>query len=135
MEIWTCYQYGYLKRIQAVKILRKSIRILNENALSQKENFLHFLMLVVFPSNDFHRKPQHVAILSLNQQLVLTEISLTGCSESYIMGLHKQCLICYMCDGHTKQKLLPSSSGRCQTAVDDGCVTHTAEHCLQINWT
>jgi len=49
MEIWTCYQYGYLKRIQAVKILRKSIRILNDNELSCKEKFLHFLLLVVFP--------------------------------------------------------------------------------------
>jgi len=46
-------------------------------------------MLVVFPSNGFYRTPQCVATLSLNQQLVSTEISFTGSSELYTMGSPK----------------------------------------------
>jgi hypothetical protein len=33
-----------------------------------------YLMLVVFPSNSFYRKPKHVATVSFNQQLLSTEI-------------------------------------------------------------
>ena len=48
-----------------------------------------FLMFVVFPSNGFYRKAEHVAARSLNQQPVSNEISLTGCSEFYTMGCPK----------------------------------------------
>jgi hypothetical protein len=93
------------------------------------------LMLVVFLSNGFYRKPEHVATLSFNQQLVLTEKSLTGCSEFFTVGCPKSCQKYFMCDGHTKQKLTSACSVRCQIARDDGCVAHIAEQCLQMDRT
>jgi hypothetical protein len=51
-----------------------------------KRKFSAISVLVIFLSNDFYKKPKHVATLSLNQQLVSSEIFLTGCSEFYTMG-------------------------------------------------
>jgi hypothetical protein len=68
---------------QNTKKINKNIK---QQCIIMERKFPALLILVVFLSNGFYKKPQHVAILSFSQQIVSTEISPTGCSEFYTIG-------------------------------------------------